>query len=36
MPNDTLKTLKASPEWAAAKMRYWAHLKKMLNFFQSQ
>ena len=28
MPDDTLKTLKASPEWAAAKMRHWDHLKK--------
>ena len=36
MPDDTLETLKATPEWAAAKKRYWDHLKKMLNFFQAQ
>ena len=28
MPDDTLETLKATPEWAAAKKRYWDHLKK--------
>ena len=28
MPDDTLEMLKATPEWAAAKMRYWYHLKK--------
>ncbi len=36
MPNDILKDLKKTPEWAAAKVRYLDHLKKMLNFFQSR
>ena len=36
MRNGTLEELKKTPGWTAAKMRYWDHLKKMLNFFQSQ
>ena len=34
MQHGTLEELKKTPEWAAAKVRYMDHLKKMLNFFQ--